>query len=62
MAGRIRLGRRGGRVVVVMATAAYVAGLAIAGRSSPFQHDLQLLPGRERREQVVPLEHEPGVF
>ena len=31
MAGRIRLGRRGGRVVVVMATAAYVAGLAIAG-------------------------------
>jgi Ca2+-binding RTX toxin-like protein len=31
MAGRIRLGRRGGRVVVVLATAAYVTGLAIAG-------------------------------
>ena len=31
MAGRISLGRRGGRVVVVLATAAYVAGLGIAG-------------------------------
>jgi Ca2+-binding RTX toxin-like protein len=30
MAGRIRLGRRGGRVVVVLATAAYVTGLGIA--------------------------------
>ena len=29
MAGRIRLGRRGGRVVVVLATAAYVTGLGI---------------------------------
>lgn len=31
MAGRIRLGRRGGRVVVVLATTAYVVGLMIAG-------------------------------
>ena len=30
MAGRIRLGRRGGRVLVVLATAAYVTGLGIA--------------------------------
>jgi Ca2+-binding RTX toxin-like protein len=30
MAGRIRLGRRGGRVVVVLATAAYVTGFGIA--------------------------------
>lgn len=29
MAGRIRLGRRGGRVVVILATAAYVTGLGI---------------------------------
>src|SRR3954465_13601648 len=30
MAGRIRLGRRGGRVAVVLATLTYVAGIAIA--------------------------------
>ena len=30
MAGRMRLGRRGGRVVVVLATAAYVTGFGIA--------------------------------
>lgn len=30
MAGRIRLGRRGGRVLVVLATTVYVTGLAIA--------------------------------
>ena len=30
MAGRIRLGRRGGRVAVVLATLTYVGGLAIA--------------------------------
>ena len=30
MAGRIRLRRRGGRVVVVLATAAYVSGLGLA--------------------------------
>ena len=31
MAGRIRVGRRGGRVAVVVAMAAYVAGLVITG-------------------------------
>jgi Ca2+-binding RTX toxin-like protein len=30
MAGRIRLGRRGGRVVVILAMAAYVTGIGIA--------------------------------
>ncbi|HTC81641.1 MAG TPA: hypothetical protein VK848_08915, partial [Acidimicrobiia bacterium] len=30
MAGRFRLGRRGGRVAVILATTAYVTGLAIA--------------------------------
>ncbi|HVW33268.1 MAG TPA: hypothetical protein VHL53_12065, partial [Acidimicrobiia bacterium] len=30
MAGRIRLGRRGGQVAVVLATAAYVVGIGFA--------------------------------
>ena len=34
MAGRFRLGRRGGRVAVILATTAYVTGLAIAAASS----------------------------